>query len=116
MAVQHALDDRGERSKLAHLHLNRRRTVVAGRLVHALGEPQQEAQLGRVARLRLVIAVEMRRGLPPLVAADLDVAIGEHVLPGDEHVVEHDEAVGLVEPAGERVVPGIGRLQREGAA
>ena len=87
--------------------------IVAGHLVHALGEADHEAQLGDVAHLRLVVAVEVRGRLPPLVARDFDVAVDEHVLPRHEHVVEHDVAVGLVEAARQRIVERIGGAERE---
>ena len=46
----------------------------------------------------------MRRRLPPLVPADLQVAVDVDALPRHEHVVEHAEAIGLVEAAGQRIV------------
>ena len=58
----------------------------------------------------------MGRRLPPLIAADLDVAVDEHLFPGDEHIVENDEAVGLVEAAAQRIVERAAGLKRERAA
>jgi hypothetical protein len=38
------------------------------------------------------------------VVSEIDVAVDEHVLPGDEGVVQDEHGVVLVEAAGERVV------------
>jgi hypothetical protein len=42
--------------------------------IAALHHPEQELELGGVAYLRLVVAVDVRRRLAPLVAAKLDIA------------------------------------------
>src|SRR5215831_21068780 len=63
-----------------------------------------------------MVAVEMRGRLPPLVACDFQIAIDEDPLPGHKHIVEYDIAVGLVEPAAQWIVEGVGRLQGERAA
>ena len=49
-------------------------------------------------------AVDEARARIELLQA-LDVAMDEHVLPGDEGVVEHEDGVVLVEAAGQRIVP-----------
>src|SRR5215204_7370826 len=56
-----------------------------------------------------MIAVEMRRRLPPLIAANLEAAVDENVLPRNEHVVADDEAVSLIEAAAQRIIEGIRR-------
>ena len=96
---KHVLVDRDPGGKLAHHDLHRRIGDVAGHLVHALRNAYHEAQLGDVTHLRLVVAVKMRRRLPPLIARCVEVAIDEDLLPGHEHVVEHDVAVAFVEAA-----------------
>jgi hypothetical protein len=42
-----------------------------------------------------------------LVVAYFGVAVDEDVFPGHEHVFKNDEAVGLVEPGGKRIIEGI---------
>ena len=44
------------------------------------------------------------------------VAVEQHVLPGDQHVVEHDQRVHLVEAVGERIVLGRRAAGEAGAA
>ena len=60
-----------------------------------------------------MVAERVRGGLPPLVAGDFEVAVDEHVLPRHEDVVEHHVAVGLVEPARQRIVERVVGAERE---
>ena len=48
--------------------------------------------------------------------AALRVPIEQHVLPGDQHVVEDDKRIDLVEAVGERIVLGRGAAGEAGAA
>ncbi len=106
VGVQHGLVDRHESDKLAHHADDGRIGDIAGRLVHALRQACHEAQLGHVARLRLMIAEQMRRRLAPLVARQFDIAIDENMFPRHEDIVEDDVAVGFVEPARQRIIGG----------
>ena len=114
--VQHGLVDRHEGNQFAHHDRHRRIGDIAGHFVHALRQPRHEAQLGDIARLRLMIAEQMRRRLAPLVARQFDIAIDEDVFPRHEHIVENDVAVGFIEPARQRIVGGAAGAGRTDAA
>ncbi len=71
--------------------------MIARDLAQPLGQSHQETQFHGIADLRLMIAIGMRRRAPPLIAAELEIAVTEHALPRHEHIVEHDQRVGFVE-------------------
>src|SRR5262249_56220418 len=77
---------------------------ITGHFVHALRQPGHKAQLGHIARLRLMIAEKVRGRFAPLVAREFDIAVDENPLPRYEYIVENHVTVGLVEPARQRLI------------
>jgi hypothetical protein len=59
--------------------------------------------------VRLGVAQHVRGGLVELPGREREVLVDEDVLPGHEHVVEHDQRVRLVEARGQRIVEHAGR-------
>ena len=104
LRLDHDIDDRGQRRHFAERGLARRQCVDAGDLAVILHDAEQEFQLRGVADLRLIIAIDVRRRLPPLIAAERDVAIDEHPLPRNKDIVECNQGIRFVEAAGQRII------------
>ena len=51
-----------------------------------------------------MVAIGMRRRAPPLIAAELKIAIAKHVFPRHEDIIEHDQRIGFVESRRQRIV------------
>ena len=72
-----------------------------------------EIELDRVAGAALEAEAVQEAGAR-IEAQDLvGVAVDQHVLPGDQHLVQHEDRVVLVEPRGQRVVIGRAEPRRD---
>ncbi len=80
------------------------------------GEPGEQLELDPEAHQRLEVRGHMGGRLVELGGHQLHVPVDEDLLPGHEHVVEHDGGVDLVEARGERVVVDARRERRVGPA
>ena len=66
-------------------------------LYHQAGQPQHEFALDHILGDHLVAGMGVAVGAPGPVVAQVNVAVQENPLPGNQHVVEEDDAVHLLE-------------------
>src|SRR5207245_11556272 len=69
-----------------------------------LCQPGDEVELGPATDLGLGVDVDVGRRLEELGPRQFDIAVHEYVFPRHLYIVEDDEAVVLVEPAGQWIV------------
>ena len=72
---------------------------------HRHRDAGDELGLGEPADRGLMAGVVAHARLGEQRVAHLDVAVEEHPLPRDQHVVEHADRIGLLEARAERMVP-----------
>ena len=104
LALDHAVDHAVLRGEVTDFVPHRRHRVDAGRFRHPPRETEEQPQLRAVADAGLMVRERMGRGAEIDLAGELDVVMGEDMLPGDLDSVADDDAIALVEAVGERVV------------
>ena len=80
--------------------------VATGRVQRAGDQPGDEIELDRVAGAALKAEAVQEAGARVKAQDLVGVAVDQDVLPGDQHLVEHEDRVVLVEARGQRIVVG----------
>ena len=88
----------------AERHLHAAKLVGPGRGDPLGEEPEHEVQLHREAGRRLEVVAAEEAGSAVERVGSLDIAVDQHILPGDERLVEDQDRVVLVEPARQRII------------
>ena len=107
--VGHGIGQRPEQiapaDDFADLRLHAAKAVDAGGARRLDQNADQKIELHRQPHAALHGEAVEEAGFRIEILQPLDVAVDEHVLPGDERVVEHEDGVVLVEARGQRIIP-----------